>query len=135
MLPRLEPAVVAGLTAHAGVVWASSDPGVWIWSGTGILGMLGLLAIAGLARPQGQWWALVRGGLALSVLLLVGQLTGAVPGPLEVWFGLLAFVYPLVLPANRSPGGAPGGGRRLLRGSASSPLRRWRCRRRRSVPW
>ena len=49
----------------------------------------------------------MRGGLALSVLLLVGQLTGTVPGPLEVWFGLLAFVYPLVLPPNRSPVVAP----------------------------
>ena len=103
MLPRLEPAVVAGLAAHAAVTWAFADHGVWIWSGTGILSMLGLLALSGLVRPQGQWWALVRGGLALAVLLLVGQLTGMVPGPLEVWYGLLAFVYPLVLPPNRSP--------------------------------
>jgi PAS domain S-box-containing protein len=102
-LPRLEPLVVAGLTGHAAVAWAFSDPGVWVWSGTGILSMLGLLAVAGLIRPQGQWWALVRGGLALSVLLLVGQLTRTVPGPLEVWFGLLAFVYPLVLLSGRSP--------------------------------
>jgi PAS domain S-box-containing protein len=102
VLPRLEPAVVAGLTAHAAVAWLSSNPGVWIWSGTAILGMLGLLAAAGLARPQGQWWALVRAGLALAVLLLVGQLTGAVPGPLELWFGLLAFVCPLALPLNRA---------------------------------
>ena len=94
---------MAGLVAHAGVVWAFADHGLWMWSGTGILAMLGLLAVGGLVRPQGRWWALVRGGFALSVLLLVGQLAGAVPGPLEVWFGVLAGVYALGLPARRSP--------------------------------
>ncbi len=99
--------MVAGLTGHAAVAWAFDHPSVWVWSGTGILGMLGLLALSGLVKPVGPSWALVRGGLALSVLLLVGQLTGTVPGPLEVWFGLLAFVYPLVLPPSRSPMVAP----------------------------
>jgi PAS domain S-box-containing protein len=99
--------VAGGLTIHAGFAWAFADPGVWVWSGVGILGMLGLLAVAGVARPQAQSLALVRGGLALSVLLLVGQLTGSVPGALEVWFILLAFVYPLVLSSKRSPAVPP----------------------------
>lgn len=95
--------MVAGLTGHAAYVWALGHPGDWVWSGTGILGMLGLLALAGIIDPQGESWALVRGGLALSMLLLIGQLTGATPGPLEIWFPLLAFAYPLVLPAKRAP--------------------------------
>jgi len=99
--------VVVGLAGHAGVVWASADPGVWVWSGTGILGMLVLMAVGGLVRPQERWWPMVRGGFALSVLLLVGQMTESIPGPLEVWFLPLALVYPLVLSAGRAPAVPP----------------------------
>jgi PAS domain S-box-containing protein len=102
-VPRLEPAVVAGITGHAAVLWALADTGLWVWSGAGVLGLLGILAVAGLVKPGGPRWALVRGGLGLSVLLLVGNLAGGVPGPLEPWFALLALVYPLVLPAGRGP--------------------------------
>lgn len=93
---------MAGLAGHATLVWALGDRGVWVWSGSGILVLLGLLALAGLVKPWGRWWILLRGGLGLAVLLLVGQLTRAVPGQLELWFGVLAFAYPLVLAGGRA---------------------------------
>ena len=73
---RGEPVVVAAFVAHAGWVWAANDTGVWEWSLAGILVVLGALAVTGFFQRDAQL-ALIRAGLAVGTLVLVGEQSGA----------------------------------------------------------
>jgi PAS domain S-box-containing protein len=98
VLARAEPALVAAFLAHAVVAWVVTDTGVWSWSVSGILAMLAALVVAGAIGRREPQWLLLRGGLALSTLVLIGGIAPDVAG-LETWYAALAFIYPLVLPA------------------------------------
>ena len=99
---RIEPIVVAGFVAHAGWVWAATDTGVWEWSLAGILAVLGGLAVAGLVQRDAQL-ALIRGGLTIGTLVLVGEQSGGTGTAMFVlWLGVFSVVFPLTLTARHA---------------------------------
>lgn len=102
LVTRPESVMVLAFVIHAGYAWMSTEVGVWEWSIAGILLVLSGLAATGLVATLEQW-PLVRGGLMLSTLVLVGELTAAsATSPLVAWYALIALVYPVVLPARQA---------------------------------
>jgi PAS domain S-box-containing protein len=97
-LARFESGVALVLAVHASMLWATADIDLWVWSITGFLALLGILAVVGLVRPTPPAVSVVRGGLAVAIAVLVGEATGSLTGLFWVWFTALAFVYPVTLP-------------------------------------
>lgn len=101
-MTRLEPVIVLLFVIHAGYVWMITETGIWDWSIAGILFVVASLGAAGVVDRTDKW-PLVRGGLTLSTLILVGELAGETTTlPLLGWFGVMAVVYPLVMPARQA---------------------------------
>lgn len=101
-MTRLEPVIVLLFVLHAGYVWMTTETGVWEWSIAGILFVVASLGAAGVVDRTDKW-PLVRGGLMLATLILVGELAGGTTSsPLLGWFGALAVVYPLVMPSRQA---------------------------------
>ncbi|HLA67577.1 MAG TPA: PAS domain S-box protein, partial [Acidimicrobiia bacterium] len=99
---RIEPLVVAAFVAHAGYVWASNDTGVWEWSLAGILFVLGSVAATGLFQRDAQL-ALIRAGLSVGTLVLVGEQAGGTgTATFMIWFGVFAVLFPLTLTARHA---------------------------------
>lgn len=92
---------------HAGVLWAGADTGAWALSVAGILAVLAATGVAGLLRPADPSWRLVRGGLAMAIAVLVGDLVGDVSALSLVWFLAMALLYPMLLPHPKSAGAVP----------------------------
>lgn len=101
-MTRLEPVIVLLFVVHAGYVWMTTETGVWLWSIAGILFVVASLGAAGVVDRTDKW-PLVRGGLMLATLILVGEIAGGTTSsPLLGWFGALAVVYPLVMPTRQA---------------------------------
>ena len=103
-LARCEAAVAFVLAGHAALLWATADTGLWAWSITGFLGLLGTLGLVGILRPSSDAVAAVRGALAVATAVLVGEATGSLTGLFWAWFMGLALLYPLVLPLRAAAG-------------------------------
>lgn len=99
---RIEPIIVAAFVTNAGYVWASNDTGVWEWSLAGILLVLGTLAVAGIFQRDAQL-ALIRAGLSVGTLVLVGEQAGGAATPaFMVWLGVFSVLFPLTLTARHA---------------------------------
>jgi PAS domain S-box-containing protein len=94
----LEPVVALAVAASTAFWWIGAERGLWWWPGAVVLGALTAVAVAGLFGLRSAVVVLLRAGLAITILA-VSSVVVTDPGLLPaVWCGMVALVYPLVLP-------------------------------------
>jgi len=106
-LTRFESAIVLVLAVHAALLWSRADTGLGVLAISGVLGLLGALAIVGVVRPSSEAVSVVRCSLAVAIAVLVGEATGSLSGVFWAWFMALALVYPVTLSIRAAAGAVP----------------------------